>query len=63
VSTRGPLLHDATAPDLDALFDPARTSPGYARAAHGASAIVGHLYGLDLRDAERADLLAYLRTL
>lgn len=49
VSTRGALLHDGTAPNLDALFEPTRTQ--------------GHAYGVALDEAARRDLLAYLRTL
>jgi hypothetical protein len=63
VSTRGPLLHDATAPSLAALFDPSRLRPGYANAAHGAGTIPGHVFGLDLDDGSRSALLAYLGTL
>lgn len=50
VSTRGPLLHDASLPTLDALFDPGRRVPG-------------HRHGLDLGEHARRDLLDYLRTL
>jgi mono/diheme cytochrome c family protein len=63
VSARGSLLHDGTAPDLDALLDPARLAPDYARRLHGAGAIPGHTFGLDLTAPERAALAAYLRTL
>jgi len=50
VATRGRLLHDASAPDLEAMLDPARAS-------------IGHPFARDLVDADRAALLAYLRTL
>jgi mono/diheme cytochrome c family protein len=63
VASRGPLLHDGRAPDLDALFDPARLQAGYARALHGSGPIVGHPFGLDFDDSERADLLAFLNAL
>jgi len=63
VSTRGPLLHDGTLPSLDAMFDPARTMPAFTRALHGASAVPGHPFGLDLPDRDRAALLEYLRAL
>ncbi|HEY4102524.1 MAG TPA: hypothetical protein VGM44_01490, partial [Polyangiaceae bacterium] len=63
VSTRGPLLHDGTVPSLDAMFDPGRTSPSFAGALHGASAVPGHLFGLDLPAADRDALLEYLRAL
>jgi mono/diheme cytochrome c family protein len=63
VGTRGPLLHDGTLPSLDAMFDPTRTSESFAGALHGKSAVPGHLFGLDLSDADRAALIAYLRAL
>jgi len=50
VSTRGPLLHDASLPSLDTMFDPERRVPG-------------HRYGLDLDDRARRDLLDYVRSL
>ncbi len=62
VGSRGPLLHDASAPTLEALFDPARASAGFAGGARGGP-IVGHLVGLDLDAEGRAGLLAYLRGL
>lgn len=49
VSTRGALLHDGSARDLEGLFDDSRTT--------------GHTYGVGLEPAARRDLLAYLRTL
>jgi len=52
VSTRGRLLHDGSIDDLDALFDPSRTNT-----------VKGHLYGLELGEPARADLIGYLRTL
>lgn len=50
VGLRKPLLNDGAAPDLPALFDPARTTPG-------------HRHGLDLSADERAALLDYLQVL
>ena len=50
VATRGRLLHDASIPDLDTMFDPARS-------------VAGHPFGLDLDADERAALLAFLRSL
>lgn len=50
VGTRGPLLHDASAPSLEGMFDPQRKTPG-------------HAFGLDLGAIDRDDLIAYLRTL
>jgi hypothetical protein len=61
VAARPSLLHDGTLPGLDALFDPARLGPGYQGGARGPGAVVGHAFGLDLSDADRAALLDYLR--
>jgi cytochrome c553 len=63
VGSRGPLLHDATLPSIDAMFDPARTSPAFTARLHGTGPVAGHPFGLDLSDADRRDLLAYLRAL
>ena len=63
VSTRGALLHDASLPDLDALFDPARVTAGYQGGRRGPGPVVGHVFGLDLGASDRADLVAYLQTL
>ncbi|HVZ74961.1 MAG TPA: hypothetical protein VHJ20_21415 [Polyangia bacterium] len=63
VSTRPTLFHDGTLADVDALLDPARLSPTYTGGARGAGAVSGHPFGLDLAPADRAALLAYLRSL
>ena len=63
VGTRGPLLHDGTVPSLDAMFDPARVTPAFTGKLHGSGAVPGHPFGLDLADADRAALVAYLRQL
>jgi mono/diheme cytochrome c family protein len=63
VSTRGPLLHDASLPDLDAMFDPVRTLATYTGGRLGPGPVPGHTFGLELDGADRADLLAYLQTL
>jgi hypothetical protein len=60
---RPTLFHDGTLPSLDALLDPARTTAGYAGGARGPGPVQGHVFGLDLSDADRAALLAYVRTL
>jgi mono/diheme cytochrome c family protein len=62
VGTRGPLLHDGTLPSLEALFAPARLTDSFVRL-HGHGAVPGHLYGLDLPEADRRDLIDYLRRL
>jgi cytochrome c5 len=63
VGTRGPLLHDATLPDVDAMFDPSRLDPGFTDRLHGTGPVQGHLYGLSLTDAQRASLVAFLKAL
>ena len=63
VASRGPLLHDGRAPNLAALLDPSRLSPGYTGGLHGSGPIEGHAFGLDLSDNERAELRAYVETL
>jgi mono/diheme cytochrome c family protein len=63
VASRGALLHDASLPGLDAMFDPARMTPGYGGRRNGSGAVAGHAFGLDMPDADRAALLAYLHTL
>jgi mono/diheme cytochrome c family protein len=63
VGTRGPLLHDGTVPSLDAMFDPARVTPGFSGKLHGTGAVEGHPFGLDLQAADRAALVAYVKAL
>jgi mono/diheme cytochrome c family protein len=63
VSTRGPLLHDASVASLDDFFDPARLGAAFDGRLHGAGAVTGHLFGLDLEPGDRAALLAYLHAL
>jgi cytochrome c5 len=63
VGSRGPLLHDGTVPSVDAMFDPARTTPSFEGKLHGAGAVPGHSYGLDLSSDDRAALVAYLKAL
>jgi cytochrome c5 len=63
VGTRGPLLHDGTVPSLDAMFDPARVTAAFTGRLHGAGAVPGHPFGLDLAADDRAALVAYLKAL
>jgi cytochrome c5 len=63
VATRGPLLHDGTVPTLDAMFDPARVTAPYAPRLHGVGAIPGHPFGLNLGEADRDALVAFLKAL
>ncbi|HMF41110.1 MAG TPA: hypothetical protein VKQ32_10460 [Polyangia bacterium] len=59
-ATRGPLLHDGTLPSMDALLDPSRLTDSFSERLHGTGAVPGHMFGLDLGDADRAALLSYL---
>jgi cytochrome c553 len=63
VGTRGPLLHDGTVPSLDAMFDPTRITSAFTSKLHGTGAAPGHPFGLDLGDADRTALVAYLSAL
>lgn len=63
VGSRGPLLHDGTVPSLSAMFDPARVTPAFSGNLHGQGAVPGHLFGLDLSDADCGALITYLEGL
>jgi hypothetical protein len=58
--SRGPLLHDASAPDLETFFDPARVDPGYTLG-RGGGPIPGHTFNIALSDDDRAAVLATLK--
>jgi hypothetical protein len=60
--SRGPLLHDASAPDLAAFFDPARVDPGFTGGRSGGP-IPGHPFNLTLSSDDRAAVLALLKGL
>jgi cytochrome c peroxidase len=63
VGTRGPLLHDGTLPSLAAMFDPSRDTSAFAARLHGAGAVSGHPFGLDLDASDRTALLGFLGSL
>ncbi|HEX3855265.1 MAG TPA: c-type cytochrome [Polyangiaceae bacterium] len=63
VATRGPLLHDGSLPSLTTMFDPARETSAFTQRLHGTGAVPGHRFGLDLSEADRRALLAYLSLL
>jgi hypothetical protein len=63
VSTRGPLLHDGTLPSLSVMFDPVRETNAFTGRLHGSGAVLGHRFGLDLSESDRAALVAYLSLL
>lgn len=65
---RGHYLHDGSAASLDEMFDPSRLNDdhvpgGWMPFGTKTRAIQGHPFGLRLRDEERQQLLAFLRTL
>jgi cytochrome c5 len=63
VSARRALLHDASLPSLGAMFDPSRLDASYAGGRFGPGPVPGHVFGLDLDESSRANLVAYLLTL
>jgi mono/diheme cytochrome c family protein len=63
VGTRGPLLHDGTVPNLEAMFDPARPTSAFTQNLHGDGPVVGHSLGLDLPSNDRRELVKYLEAL
>jgi mono/diheme cytochrome c family protein len=65
---RGHYLHDGAVASLEEMFDPNRLRTdhrrgGFAPPGEEAGPIPGHEYGLDLTSEERAQLVAFLRTL
>jgi hypothetical protein len=65
---RGHYLHDGSVASLEEMFDPERLSDthepkGFAPPGTVTRAIPGHEFGLDLTTEERAQLIAFLRTL
>jgi hypothetical protein len=65
---RGHYLHDGAVGTLEEMFDPGRLDDdhvrgGFAPVGATSGAIPGHEYGLDLTPEERAQVIAFLRTL
>jgi len=65
---RGRYLHDGSLTTLEEMFDPARleedfSRSGFKRAGQKSGAVPGHIFGLKLPLAERAALIAFLRSL
>jgi hypothetical protein len=65
---RGPFFHDGALATLEDVFDPARLDAGYVPTGFRGvgvehRAVPGHRFGLALSAAERADLIAFLKTL
>jgi cytochrome c peroxidase len=61
VGTAGPYLHDGSLATLEDLFSTARFAPTY-RGVNGVGPVNGHRYGTDWSDADRAAMLAWLRS-
>ena len=62
------LLHDGAVATLEELFNPARLRPGHVRGGwkgpeQDLTAVPGHPFGLNLKQDEKASLLAFLRSL
>jgi hypothetical protein len=65
---RGPFGHDGAAATLEEWFSSARLNPDYIpqgfKGADGKNrSIPGHAFGLQLSNADRLDLISYLKTL
>ncbi len=63
VGSRATLLHDGTVASLAALFDPHRLDATYTAGAHGPGPVPGHRFGVELDEAQRRALVAYLDAL
>ncbi|MGH1344126.1 MAG: hypothetical protein ACRBN8_21385 [Nannocystales bacterium] len=61
VGDAAPYLHDGTVATLEALFGRERLRDGYV-GPRGRGAVKGHAYGVDLPQASKRDLIAYLRS-
>ena len=65
---RGRYLHDGSLTSLEEMFDPARlrddfVPTGFAPLGKNMAAVEGHPFGLKLSPDERAQLIAFLRSL
>lgn len=63
VSAAAPYFHQGAVPTLEDVLSPARLAPSYAKSPIAKGAVSGHTYGTDLPAADRAALVAYLRSL
>lgn len=63
VADAAPYFHDGSLPSLEALLSPERLSDDYTEGVRGPGPIPGHEHGLELPEADREALLAYLRVL
>jgi len=63
VAGAAPYFHDGSVAALDDVLSPARLDPSFRGGSLGPGPVRGHRYGTDLAAAERAAIVAYLRTL
>jgi mono/diheme cytochrome c family protein len=63
VSAAAPYFHQGAVPTLEDVLSPARLDASYAKSPLGKGPVKGHEYGLDLSKEQRADVVAFLRTL
>jgi mono/diheme cytochrome c family protein len=63
VADGAPYLHHGAVASLDELLSPARLAPDYRAGRLGPGPIPGHRPGMELGDADRAALIAFLETL
>lgn len=62
VRDAAPYFHDGSVPTLADVLDPARLRADYDRGVRGTGPILGHAFGTQLPDADRAAILAVLAT-
>ena len=63
VANAAPYFHHGAVPTLEDVLSPERLEPSYARSPLGKGPVLGHAFGTDLPSADRAALVAYLRSL
>jgi mono/diheme cytochrome c family protein len=63
VAAAAPYFHQGAVPTLEDVLSPARLESTYAGSPVGKGAVAGHVFGTDLPAADRAALVAYMRTL
>ena len=64
---RGRYLHDGSVTSLEEMFNPTRLDPNFVptgfKGTDAHRAVLGHEFGLHLTDADREELIAFLKTL
>ncbi|MSP60450.1 MAG: hypothetical protein EXR72_08920 [Myxococcales bacterium] len=63
VASAAPYLHHGAVQSLEDLLAPERLAPGYRRGVQGPGPVVGHAFGTDWPEPDRAAVVAFLRTL